>query len=199
LVLPESKVKEIIEKSGGGEVVLDLAAIDGVTEVVLTCSALDAFASVADVTIKLPSGSVTLDVSAIASIIGQAVSDELMVVVKPVAALSLTAAQQNAVKAGRLVPDINIMSGGRKIRVFDGSLAIQVPYTGLQTVAVWHLNNAGEMEKLVCTFTNGIVAFTLNHLSLYVVGPDAVWLILFPTLKSLIGFTPLYNMSMKTD
>lgn len=39
-------------------------------------------------------------------------------------------------------------------------------------VAVWYLNDKGDLEKVNCTFKDGIVNFDLDHLSLYVVGRD---------------------------
>lgn len=68
--------------------------------------------------------------------------------------------------------DINILSGEKKISDFDGTLAVKMPYNGPQPVAVWYLNNKGELEKLSCTFSDGMVSFVLDHLSLFMVGQD---------------------------
>ncbi|NLB78314.1 MAG: S-layer homology domain-containing protein, partial [Clostridiaceae bacterium] len=68
--------------------------------------------------------------------------------------------------------DINIYSADKKISSFDGNLTIEIPYTGSEPVAVWYLNDEGELEKLESTFANGLVTFVLDHLSLYVIGED---------------------------
>ncbi|MDD2510935.1 MAG: S-layer homology domain-containing protein [Syntrophomonas sp.] len=91
---------------------------------------------------------------------------------KPVATGSLTPAQQEAVQSGDLVLDINILSGTQKISRFNGTLSVQVPYNGPQPVAVWYLNDKGDLEKVNCTFKDGIVSVDLDHLSLYVMGRD---------------------------
>jgi len=52
-----------------------------------------------------------------------------------------------------------------------GQIGDGFAYNGPQPVAVWYLNDKGDLEK-VCTFKDGIVSFDLDHLSLYVVGQD---------------------------
>ncbi len=49
---------------------------------------------------------------------------------------------------------------------------IRHDYNGPQPVAVWYLNDQGGLEKLNCTFENGLVSFSTDHLSLYVIGKD---------------------------
>ena len=75
-----------------------------------------------------------------------------------------------------MVLDIHISSGGKNISSFDGgSLTVSLPYTGALPAAVWYLNDAGELEKLPCRYENGVLTFTLSHLSLYVLGRDTEW------------------------
>ena len=186
LSLPTDKVKEIIEKAKG-EAVIDLSKAKDVTAAELPKDALAAFGKEGlGVTLKLPTGTVTLDEDAAASVAKQAAGGNLNVELKKVSASSLTAAQQGAVRSGDLVLDINITFGGKKISTFDGKLTVQIPYTGKQPVAVWYLNDKGELKKLNCTFKNGVVTFTLDHLSKYVVGQDteeAAWTNPFADVK----------------
>jgi len=125
-----------------------------------------------DITLKLPAGTIALDEDAAASILEQATGSNLSIELQPAATGSLTPAQQEAVRSGDLVLDINILSGTQKISSFDGTLSVQVAYNGPQPVAVWYLNDKGDLEKVNCTFKDGIVSFDLDHLSLYVVGQD---------------------------
>ncbi len=172
LSLPTAKVNEIIEKARDNEVVIDLSKAGSVTAAQLPASALNSFARAGlDVTVNLPAGNITLDNEAAASIAEQA-ADNLSMALSPVPVSSLTETQQEAVRSGDIVLDINILSGGNNISTFDGTLTVQVPYNGPQPVAVWYLNDAGELEQLSYIFENGMVTFTLDHLSLYVVGQD---------------------------
>ncbi|HHV04062.1 MAG TPA: hypothetical protein GXX64_09210, partial [Bacteroidales bacterium] len=184
LTLPGSKVDEIIARSKDGEVDIDLSKMGGVTSAELPKTALTAINEAGvDVTVKFPAGSITLKKDATVSIVGQAEGGSLKLELKQVAKGSLTDEQKEAVKSNDLVLDINISSGTKKISSFDGTLSITVPYSGPQPVAVWHLNDKGELEKLFCTFVDGTVSFNLDHLSLYVVGQDTAWVNPFADVK----------------
>ena len=175
LSLPAATINEIIEKSQGGEAVIDLSNVSSVTAVSLPKDALTAFAKAGlDVTVKLPAGTITLDNDALTSVEQQADGSNMTIELKQTAVSSLTDAQKKSVKSGDIVLDINIYSGTEKIINFDGMLTAQIPYTGPQPVDVWYLNDKGELEKLSCTFQNGVVSFDLDHLSLYVVGQGMV-------------------------
>ena len=173
LNLPDAKVKEIVGKSKNGEAVFDLSKASGISEVELPKAALSAIRDAGlGVTLKLPAGTISLDKAAAVSVLEKVPGSSLKVELKKIAASALTADQKQAVKDGDVVIDINIFAGTKKISDFDGKLSIQVPYSGTQPAAVWYLNDQGELEKLDCTFKGGIVSFTLDHLSLYVIGQD---------------------------
>jgi uncharacterized repeat protein (TIGR02543 family) len=173
LSLPMVKVNEIIEKSKSNEAVLDLSKVSGITAASIPKDVLATFAKAGlDTTVKLPVGTITLDEDATVSVAQQASGSNLAIELKQAATSSLTDEQKKSVKSGDIVLDINITSGTKKISTFDGTLAVSMPYTGPQPVAVWYLNDGGELEKLDCTFKNGVVSFNLDHLSLYVVGQD---------------------------
>jgi len=176
LSLPESKINDIIAKSKGDEALIDLSKVSGATAAELPKAALTAFAEAGlGLSIQLPAGNITLNPEAAADIAGQASSSNLKLELKQAASSSLSAVQREAIKSGDMVLDINIYSGAGKITQFDGKLTIEVPYTGPQPVAVWYLNDKGELEKLTAVFANGIVSFELNHLFLYVLGQDTDW------------------------
>lgn len=172
LSLTNTKIAEIIAKSEE-EAVIDLSKVKNINSVELSKEALLAFGRAGlGLTIKMPKGSLTLDVDAAASIASQATGSNLRMELKEVAQASLTAAQQQGVEDGSLIIDINIYSADKKIGSFEGSLTIEIPYTGSELVGVWYLNDEGELEKLESTFANGVVTFALDHLSLYVIGED---------------------------
>ncbi len=177
LNLPEAKLAELIEAGKDGAATLDLSGTGAVTAAELPKAALASMANAGlGVSVKLPTGCITLDEAAAASVAGQAAGESLRISLAPVAANTLTAAQQEAINPGDLLLDISIRSDGRNISSFDGGrLQIQLPYSGPLPVAVWHLNDAGELEKIPCRFENGIVHFTLDHLPLYLLGQDTAW------------------------
>ncbi|MFA7078250.1 MAG: InlB B-repeat-containing protein, partial [Syntrophomonas sp.] len=173
LSLPAAKVNDIIKNCQGGAADIDLSKVSGITAAELPKAALSAMNEAGlDITLKLPAGTITLGEDAAASILEQATGSNLSIELQPAATGSLTPAQQEAVQSGDLVLDINILSGTKKIAGFDGTLSVQAAYNGPQPVAVWYLNDKGDLEKVNCTFKDGIVSFDLDHLSLYVVGQD---------------------------
>lgn len=174
MFLSTDKANEIIDKSTEGKAIFDLSKVSGTNAVDLPKSALAAFDDAGlDVMIKLPAGTITLDNEAAASIIEQTTVSRLDIELKQVTVDSLNSTQKEAVKSSDIVLDINLVSNGKKITSFDGKLTVSVPYDGPKPVAVWYLNDEGELEKLNCTFVNGMVSFDLDHLSVYVVGQDS--------------------------
>lgn len=197
LTLPNTKVDEIITKSKEGEAVFDLSKVSGVTAAELPKTAVTAMNEAGlDVTFVLSGGSITLNKDAVASVAEQAEESSMKLELKQVAPASLTNEQKEAVKSGDLVLDINISSGMKKISSFDGTLTITVPYNGPRPVAVWYLNDKGDLEKLSCTFKDGAVSFDLDHLSLYIVGQDTeepAWLNPFTDVKEADWFYDAVN------
>lgn len=173
LELPATKLAEIIEKASDKEVVFDLSAMDGITSAELQKEAItDIQKAGLDVALKLPEGTITLNEKTVSSIAEQATGANIKIEFKQASPDSLTSEQKEVVKNGDIVLDINIFSDTKKITNFNGILSVETPYSGPQPVAVWYLNDKGELEKLACTFSNGIVSFELDHLSHYVLGQD---------------------------
>jgi hypothetical protein len=195
LTLPDNKVTELVEKSSG-TASIDLSEATGATSAVLPKTALGKLADAGKaVEIILPQGIITLEPEAAASVAEQAGGANVSVAVKTVAAASLNAAQQAAVKSGDTVVDISILSGTQNITAFDGLLTAAVPYSGQLPAGAWYLNGAGELEKLESTYdaATKTLSFKLSHLSFYVVGYDEeaeenanadAWSNLFTDVKS---------------
>ncbi|NLV16520.1 MAG: hypothetical protein GXY50_04825 [Syntrophomonadaceae bacterium] len=173
LSMTNTQVDDIISQSQNGQAILDLQAAGNTAAVNIPNNALSSFENAnLDVAVRLPEGTATINNEALASILAQAPNADLNLELNTIPTNTLTAAQQAAVKSGDLVFDINILMGSKNITEFDGALTIEVAYEGELPAAVWYLNDEGELEKLDCTFKDGVVSFNLNHLSLYVVGKD---------------------------
>jgi len=172
LLMSNTKVNEIIEKTDNDEIVFDFSKAKGVTAVTLSKDALTAFSKAGSTTIKLPIGSVTIKADVAASIVKEASGSNLTFELKHVDMESLKAVQKEALKSSDLVIDINITSAGKKINTFDGTLKVQVNYTGQGPVAVWYWNEKGEVLKLDSALEKGLVSFEPDHPSIYVVGQD---------------------------
>ena len=57
---------------------------------------------------------------------------------------------------------------------FDGWVTIRVPYTledgeDVDSIAVWFINEKGEVESIAATYDNGYAVFSTNHFSYYTV------------------------------
>jgi hypothetical protein len=137
----------------------------------------------ADLTVKTPVGNVTLPNSVLASVASQASGSNVTISLESVnKETALTAAQKEAV-GDDPVYDVSILSGGKNISSFDGGrITVSLPYTlkdgeDPSGVTVWYLNDAGELEKMTCTYdkSTGLATFTTNHLSYYVVGWSEAW------------------------
>jgi len=142
LTMPESKVDEIINNASDGRAVIDASGVSGVTDVEIPKSALEKLAN---------TGSI-----------------------KEVSHSSLTEKQRAAISSNDLVFEIAIMSGTQEIHNFYGKITITVPYDGELPVAVWYLNDNGDLEEVPCVYdeVTKTVSFTVDHLSLYVIGLD---------------------------
>ncbi|CAH0117553.1 MULTISPECIES: DUF4832 domain-containing protein [unclassified Paenibacillus] len=175
LTMPTSKVNEIISNVKKGTATIDLSKVSDATNAAMPKTAWTGFADAGlAVEIKFPQGTVTFDKDAVASLAAQANGNHVMVKVSGVSQSSLTAAQKAVINSGDSVFDVSVSSGSQAIQNFDGTITVTVPYSGKTPVAVWYLNDKGELEKLdgVYDSPTKAVTFTTNHLSLYVVGQD---------------------------
>ena len=75
---------------------------------------------------------------------------------------------------GDTVYDFSMLIGNTPIRSFDGYVTIRVPYEldegeDVNSIAVWYINDAGELEPIQAVYDNGYAVFTTNHFSIYTV------------------------------
>lgn len=130
-----------------------------------------------DLKVETPVGRLTIPNETVAAIVSQAAGDTVTVTLTLVDRDALNAEQQKAV-GDDAVYDISISSGGVQISDLGGNkITISLPYAlkdgeSADGVTVWYLNDAGELEKLRCTYdpSTGLASFSVTHLSHYVVG-----------------------------
>jgi hypothetical protein len=184
LSMPDSKVTEIINKAEDDTAVIDASKISGIIEAQMPKSALTKLAQAGlDVEIRLPHGTITLDKNAAKAVAAQVIGTSIAISVEEISQTSLTAEQKAAIGPNDKVFKITILSGTQEIHSYDGNITVAVPYDGELPVAVWYLDDQGNLEKVPCVYDAAakIVTFTTDHLSLYVVGrersklPDQEW------------------------
>ncbi len=151
----------------------------------------------AALTVQTPVGSLTIPNNGLSSIATQASGATVTLSVESVKADILSAKQKKAV-GDDPVYDISITSGGKNISSFGGeSITISLPYAlkdgqDPKNVTVWYLNDAGELEQILCTYDKktGHATFTTTHLSKYLVryAGEEVWKNPFTDVKDVDWF-----------
>jgi len=175
----DTQAKEIASSTGTGTVKIDASGLK-VDTVVLPSKVVagaDTASGSTGLAVALPTGTVTLDKSALGSIEGKG---DVTISVETVdnAALADT---QRAVLGDQAdsttVVDINVYAGKSRISTFgEGTLQISVPYTlkpgeNPNSITVWFVNDDGTIEPKNGAYNaaTGCVEFTTKHLSQYII------------------------------
>jgi hypothetical protein len=186
----EADVDKVLEAEEVGTVTVDVSTLkEDVTGVVIPSALLEKVAdAVADedntadaLEIKLPTGSVTFDADAVATITEQADGNDLKLNLDDVKVTELTSAQQEAVSELEIevVLDAYLTSGGKRISDFNGgSATVKIPYTlkegqTAQGIVVWYVASDGTRSQVPATYDGENVVFTVPHFSNYVIAYDA--------------------------
>lgn len=170
------KINEIISSTSGNEVVFNLSGLKNILSVQIPGILFDALAkNNLNLTIKLPEGTMTLINEVLASIYKQTGGVDISIEIRKRDRSELSEAQKAAVEKDDIVLDINIVTDTQIIREFNGLLEMTVPYNGSLPVGLWYLNDKGELERKNCKYSNGMVYFNLDYLSLYVLAKDMDW------------------------
>jgi hypothetical protein len=121
----------------------------------------------------------------LASIVKQADRTDVKISVTPVDTIKELNASQQAVVGDAPVYDITITSNYNEITDLGrGLITVSIPYTlksgkDPEGIIVWHLDEVGNLEKVKASYNTSTeaVVFTIDHLSLYVIGYDetATW------------------------
>jgi hypothetical protein len=176
LFLLEDEVNKILDTSRDNLAVFDLSRLANGTGVTMPKGSLqDIITDGLALQFKMPVGSITLDAKAAKSALTQAIGDKVTLMLHNVEHAGLTAAQKAAIKPGDLVYSISLAAGAQLIRNFDGTITVSLPYDGPLPVAVWYLDSAGNLEKMLYSYnaTTKMLTFNTNHLSLFVVGLES--------------------------
>ena len=171
-----SILDKILENSGK-QATFNLSGISGITSVVAPASVFETLAEKGKgAEFRMPAGNVNISPAALASIAGQAAGDDVTISLGTVDPSDLTPEQQEAVGSAT-VYDLSILSGGRNISDFEGSLTLTLPCTlkegeSAEGVSIWYMDDAGNLTSIPCTYDpiTGTLSCTLTHLSYYVVG-----------------------------
>lgn len=173
----DAQIKAITSGTGAdGTVSIDVSSLK-VNTVVVPVKLVSAANSTASLEVVLPTGSVTLDKDALASVAGKG---DIKISVETISNSALTDGQRDVLGAqadSAVVVDVTIFVNGSKTSAFgDGKLQISVPYTlrsgeSPDSITVWFLKDDGTIEPKNGTYhaATGCVEFTTDHLSRYLV------------------------------
>jgi len=188
----EKQIKEVIsDNKDTGTVVLDISNLDvnsAVVPAALVSAAQKAEGSTG-LTVSLPTGSVTLDKTALDS----TGKNDVKIGVELVDVSKLNDAQKE--KLGEqttkaTIVDINVYVNNVLTHTFnDGKIDVSVPYTlktneNADTITVWYLADDGSITPMHGVYDSGTktVSFTTTHLSSYVIAnfpfvdvPEDAW------------------------
>lgn len=183
--LSASDLSAAIQSNTGTTLTIEPTGTKGASAVEVNIPAASAASIASDTALGLsvvtPVGTVTIPNDALGSIASQA-SGSITIRVESADTSGLSAEQQQAVGQDP-VYDISIFSGGTQISNFGGkAITISLPYElkegeDASGVAVWYLNDAGELQRMRCTYdpATGMATFETTHLSKYLVGYSDAW------------------------
>jgi len=188
--ITSADVDKVLEAEDVGTVTIDVSALkQAVTEVVIPGAMVEKIAdAVADednnadgLEIKLPTGTVSFDADAVATIAEQTEGKDLTLNLDDVKVTELSSEQQDAVKELQVeaVLDAYLTSNGQRISDFGGGKAtVSVPYELkddqiAQGLVVWYVADDGTKTQVPSTYDGKNIVFTVTHFSNYVVAYDA--------------------------
>lgn len=161
-----------------GTVTVDVSALKNVDSAMLPAKLVKAAAEAAGfqgLEVKLPTGTVELDATALAAVNSD---KDLAVSVAEVKNDSLTGTQKatlgNQTGTATIVDVYVLVNGAKQSDYNGGTLTISIPYTlkageSADSVVVWFLRDDGTLEPHAATYKNGMLTFTTTHLSRYVI------------------------------
>ena len=174
-------------------VTLDLSGVAHATTAELNVYAAQAFseAEVA-VTIALPAGEITLAPEALAMLADMSDYGATPITIEAaiVPMSDLQGMQAAQVRGFETVISLDVFVGGEKI---DVPLTVSLPYTlkpneNPAAVRVWHMDANGNLTCMSSAFdaATGMITFTIEHQSYFVVGydPVALWVNIFSDVSA---------------
>lgn|GEM_PF-1504804 len=174
LNLNTSTVRQIIETVDEeiGVATFDLSALD-ITEAMIPRQSVRQLAD-ADVGIALilPQGTLVFDAEATYFLGQEARNNNILVSISTLDASGLPENLQ--LEPGQVVYQVRVTSGTQAINQFDGNLTVSLPYDGAIPVAVWIIDEDGNLQLIepdaVFDAETGHVTFSTDTLGVFVLG-----------------------------
>lgn len=168
----QAVLEEQLKKSG--TVQIDLSKLkDAPRDVILPVSAVNNVLDlkVEVLSIKMADAVVTLDKTAMQSVIEMANSADIQLHVSTDDALSGNQAAIIGSTVQSKVLDVSLTANGTEIHNFDGKVTISVPFTWTKqgVLQAWYLADANKKETIDVAYRDGNAVLTLSHFSTYAV------------------------------
>ena len=168
----QAVLEEQLKKSG--TVQIDLSKLkDAPRDVILPVSAVNNVLDlkVEALSIKMADAVVTLDKTAMQSVIEMANSADIQLHVSTDDALSGNQAAIIGSTVQSKALDVSLTANGTEIHNFDGKVTISVPFTWTKqgVLQAWYLADANKKETVDVAYRDGNAVLTLSHFSTYAV------------------------------
>jgi len=162
-----------------GKLQVDLSSVEDIAGAVLTADVFKALSDsdgTEEFSVRLPDAELTFDRTAF-EFMGDVAADEITLRAVRVNKENLTE-EQKALVGDRPVIDITVEADGKSVTGLNGGIiTVKIPYTlkpgeNPEAVVVWYLNDKGILEPVTgqYDYNTGSVTFTVNHLSMFVIG-----------------------------
>ena len=173
-------VKELLENNDNGVVTIDASNLsENITAIVLPNNLLNAISEsgIRSLEIKLPTGSIVFDSTALAAIAAQMGTGNVTLSLNIIGIESLSDIQQDAIrnKNPEAIFKIDMIADSQPISSFEGGKAtVAVPYEipegkNAEDIAVYYIAPDGTFTRMTARYTNGNVEFVTGHFSEYMV------------------------------
>ena len=125
------------------------------------------------VSVNIPNGKVSISKEVIESVY----TGDMSISVKEGDTSGLSDAQKSKVANADLILNLSMTVAGRSVHQLGGDVVISIAYSsGLNVdgIEVWYINDDGKAERVSnVSHSNGILKFTVNHFSVFMVGQPA--------------------------
>ena len=168
----QAVLEEQLKKSG--TVQIDLSKLkDAPRDVILPVSAVNNVLDlkVEALSIKMADAVVTLDKTAMQSVIEMANGADIQLHVSTGDALSSDQTEIIGDIEQGMVLDVSLTANGTEIHNFDGKVTISVPFTWTKqgVLQAWYLADGNKKEAIDVAYRDGNAVLTLSHFSTYAV------------------------------
>ena len=142
------------------KVTLPVSAVNGVLD--LKAKALS---------IKIADAAITLDKTAMQSVVETADSNDIQLHVSTGDALSSDQTEIIGDIEQGMALDVSLTANGTEIHSFDGKVTVSVPFTWTQqgVLQAWYLADDGKKEPVEVAYRDGTAVLTLEHFSTYAI------------------------------